>query len=558
MDYRKTYELWKSDPFFDEETRAEIAALTDEKEIRERFYKDIEFGTGGLRGILGAGSNRMNKYNIRRASTGFAKHLLEKFGDEAKKRGVAVAFDCRNFSEEFAKETALTMAYFGIPAYLFDRLSATPLLSFTVRDLGCVGGIVITASHNPPEYNGYKAYDETGCQLLPDDADKVTENFKAVDIRSTRVADEDEAAAAGLLRALGEEEVVRFIEAVENQAHPLSAEAKSSLGVIFTPLHGAGCEPVKKVMENQGYTKLAVVEEQAVPDGNFTTVKSPNPEDPGAFKMGIELAKKLGADIVVATDPDADREGAAVRHEEEFVLLTGNQMAALLVAYIIERRKDELNPKSTIVKSIVTGELGADIAKKNGIKVMNTLTGFKFIGDLMNGFEEDKMNEYLFGYEESYGVLAGTHARDKDAVVATMLICEMAAYHKERGKTLVDVLYELYSEYGYYNDVTTSYTLKGIDGSEKIKRISANLREKGTALMDDIVELKDYETGIEGLPKSDVLKYIFKDGSWMAVRPSGTEPKIKVYYGVKRNTKEEAEAVFEARKAVMDEVVDKA
>ncbi len=556
MDYLKTYEFWKNDPFFDEETRAELAALTDEKEIKERFYKDLEFGTGGLRGIIGAGSNRINKYNVRRATTGFAQFLLEKYGEEAKKRGIAVAFDCRNFSREFAKETALTMAALGIPVYLYTILSATPLLSFTVRYLNCVGGVVITASHNPAEYNGYKAYDETGCQLLPDDADRVIAKVNAVDIRSTKAMDYEEAKAAGLVKEIGEDVMEKFLDAVEAQAHPLDAAAKEALKIVYTPLHGAGNKPVRDVLARQGYTGLTVVEEQCVEDGNFPTVDYPNPEERGALKMGMELADKIGADLVLATDPDSDREGIAVRHNGELVLLTGNQTGALLVNYVIERRKAQLNPKSTLIKTIVTGELGADIAKKNGCQVKNVLTGFKFIGDIMNGFEKDGSGEYIFGYEESYGVLIGTHARDKDAVVGSLIICEMAAYYKAQGKSLVDVLDSLYAEFGYYNDVTTSYTLKGLDGAMKIKAISAHLREVGKDLMEGITEIKDYKDGCDGLPKSDVLKYFFADGSWMAVRPSGTEPKIKVYYGVKRATKEDALAVFNARKAVMDGIVN--
>lgn len=556
MDYLKTYEFWKNDPFFDEETRAELAALTDEKEIKERFYKDLEFGTGGLRGIIGAGSNRINKYNVRRATTGFAQFLLEKYGEEAKKRGIAVAFDCRNFSREFAKETALTMAALGIPVYLYTILSATPLLSFTVRYLNCVGGVVITASHNPAEYNGYKAYDETGCQLLPDDADRVIAKVNAVDIRSTKVMDYEEAKAAGLVKEIGEDVMEKFLDAVEAQAHPLDAAAKEALKIVYTPLHGAGNKPVRDVLARQGYTGLTVVEEQCVEDGNFPTVDYPNPEERGALKMGMELADRIGADLVLATDPDSDREGIAVRHNGELVLLTGNQTGALLVNYVIERRKAQLNPKSTLIKTIVTGELGADIAKKNGCQVKNVLTGFKFIGDIMNGFEKDGSGEYIFGYEESYGVLIGTHARDKDAVVGSLIICEMAAYYKAQGKSLVDVLDSLYAEFGYYNDVTTSYTLKGLDGAMKIKAISTHLREVGKDLMEGITEIKDYKDGCDGLPKSDVLKYFFADGSWMAVRPSGTEPKIKVYYGVKRATKEDALAVFNARKAVMDGIVN--
>lgn len=558
MGYRESYEFWKNDPFFDKETRAELAAITDEKEIKERFYRELEFGTGGLRGIIGAGSNRINKYNVRRATTGFARFLLEKYGEDAKRRGIAVAFDCRKYSRDFARETALTMAAFGIKVYLYTILSATPLLSFTVRRLNCVGGVVITASHNPAEYNGYKAYDETGCQLLPDDADNVISKVGAVDIRSTEVMDFDKAKAEGLIIEIGEDILDEFLHAVEKQSHPLDAAAKEALKIVYTPLHGAGNRPVRELLRRQGYTGVSVVEEQCVEDGNFPTVEYPNPEERSALEMGMALADRLGADLVLATDPDCDREGIAVRHKGSMVLLTGNQTGSLLVDYVIKRRKDRLRPETTMIKTIVTGELGADIARKNGVQVMSTLTGFKFIGSIMNGFDRDGKNEFIFGYEESYGVLIGTHARDKDAVVGSLLICEMAAWYKAQGKTLVDVLDGLYAELGYYNDVTTSYTLKGMDGAEKIKGISAHLRELGTGLMEGIIEIKDYKDGCDGLPKSDVIKYFFADGSWMAVRPSGTEPKIKIYYGVKRATKEEALQVFNKRKAVMDGIVNNA
>ncbi|MBS7315439.1 MAG: phospho-sugar mutase [Clostridiaceae bacterium] len=554
--YRETFEYWKNDPFFDEATRAELASLTDEREIEDRFYRDLEFGTGGLRGVMGAGTNRMNQYNVRRATTGFAQFLLDTYGDAAKTRGVAIAFDSRNRSQEFAHEAALTMAAAGISAYLFTILSATPLLSFAVRHLGCAGGIVITASHNPKEYNGYKAYDETGCQLGLEDAAAVIDRVGAVDITATRVMDEDAARAAGLYHEIGREVLDAFEAAVETQAHELPAEARAALKIVYSPLHGTGNVPVREVLAHQGFTGVRIVAAQEKPDGNFSTVRSPNPEERDALRLAIEQAEAEGADLVLGTDPDCDRVGIAVRGKDGFQLFSGNQTGALLVNYVLTRRAAALNPKSTLVKTIVTSEFGADIAKKHGLQVVDTLTGFKFIGDRMNRYEKDGSQEFVMGYEESYGYLVGTHARDKDAVVASMLICEMAAYYLAQGKTLVDVLAGLYEEYGMYLDVLDSYTLKGKDGAERIRAISAQLRQRGVSLMPDVTELLDYTQGVGDLPKSDVLKYRFADGSWMAVRPSGTEPKIKVYYSVRRPTREEAEQVLAERRAVMNALID--
>lgn len=554
--YRETFEYWKNDPFFDEATRAELASLTDEREIEDRFYRDLEFGTGGLRGVMGAGTNRMNQYNVRRATTGFAQFLLDTYGDAAKTRGVAIAFDSRNRSQEFAHEAALTMAAAGIPAYLFTILSATPLLSFAVRHLGCAGGIVITASHNPKEYNGYKAYDETGCQLGLEDAAAVIDRVGAVDITATRVMDEDAARTAGLYHEIGREVLDAFEAAVETQAHELPAEARAALKIVYSPLHGTGNVPVREVLAHQGFTGVRIVAAQEKPDGNFSTVRSPNPEERDALRLAIEQAEAEGADLVLGTDPDCDRVGIAVRGKDGFQLFSGNQTGALLVNYVLTRRAAALNPKSTLVKTIVTSEFGADIAKKHGLQVVDTLTGFKFIGDRMNRYEKDGSQEFVMGYEESYGYLVGTHARDKDAVVASMLICEMAAYYLAQGKTLVDVLAGLYEEYGMYLDVLDSYTLKGKDGAERIRAISAQLRQRGVSLMPDVTELLDYTQGVGDLPKSDVLKYRFADGSWMAVRPSGTEPKIKVYYSVRRPTREEAEQVLAERRAVMNALID--
>lgn len=553
--YRETFEYWKNDPFFDDATRTELAALTDEREIEDRFYRDLEFGTGGLRGVMGAGTNRMNRYTVRRATTGFAQFLFDTYGDAAKTRGVAIAFDSRNHSREFAREAALTMAAAGIPAYLFTILSATPLLSFAVRHLGCAGGIVVTASHNPKEYNGYKAYDETGCQLGLEDAAAVIKRVEAVDITATRAMEEDAARAAGLYHEIGRDVLDAFEAAVETQAHELPAAARAALRIVYSPLHGTGNVPVREVLAHQGFTGIQVVSAQEQPDGNFSTVRSPNPEERDALRLAIEQAEREGADLVLGTDPDCDRVGIAVRGRDGFQLFSGNQTGALLVNYVLTRRAASLTPKSTLVKTIVTSEFGADIARKHGLQVVDTLTGFKFIGDRMNRYEKDGSHEFVMGYEESYGYLVGTHARDKDAVVASMLICEMAAYYLAQGKTLIDVLEELYQEYGMYLDALDSYTLKGKDGAERIHAISAELRRRGAALMEDVTELLDYTKGVGDLPKSDVLKYRFADGSWMAVRPSGTEPKIKVYYSVRRPTREEAEKTLAGRRAVMNALI---
>lgn len=554
--YRETFAYWKNSSFFDEATRAELAALTDEREIEDRFYRDLEFGTGGLRGVMGAGTNRMNRYTVRRATAGFAQFLLDTYGEAAKTRGVAIAYDSRNHSAEFAREAALTMAAAGIPAYLFTILSATPLLSFAVRHLGCAGGIVVTASHNPKEYNGYKAYDETGCQLGLEDAAAVIRRVEAVDIPSARVMDEQAARASGLLHDIGRDVLDAFEAAVERQAHELPDGTRAALKIVYSPLHGTGNVPVREVLAHQGFTGVQVVAAQEKPDGDFSTVRSPNPEERDALRLAMEQAEREGADLVLGTDPDCDRVGIAVRGANGFQLFSGNQTGALLVNYILTRRAASLNAKSTLVKTIVTSEFGADIARKHGLQVVDTLTGFKFIGDRMNRYEKDGTHDFVMGYEESYGYLVGTHARDKDAVLASMLICEMAAYYLAGGKTLVDVLEDLYREYGMYLDVLDSYTLKGKDGAERIRAVSAELRRRGASLMEDVTELLDYTKGIDDLPKSDVLKYRFKDGSWMAVRPSGTEPKIKVYYSVRRPTRAEAEEALAARRAVMNALID--
>lgn len=553
MGYLETYELWKTNPYFDEADRNELLALTNDKEIEDRFYRDLEFGTAGLRGVLGVGSNRMNKYNIRRATTGFAQYLLEAFGEDAKTKGIAIAYDCRNFSKEFAKEAALIMCKFGIPTYLYSMISATPLLSWSVRALNCVGGIVVTASHNPAEYNGYKVYDETGCQIGEEVAKIITANIEALDITKLETITESE--AGSLLKMIGEEEQTRFIKDVEKQAHPLSEEAKKALKIVYTPLHGAGKVPVQQILKEQGFTNLSAVEAQCVQDGNFPTVKSPNPEESSALAMAIEQAKAENADIVIATDPDSDRVGIAVKHNGEFILFNGNQTGAMLTNYVIERRANDIDSNSFIVKTIVTSEMAADIAKKKGLKAYDCLTGFKNICAVMNR-ELALGHKFLIGYEESYGYLVGEHARDKDAVLASMLIAEMAAYYKEKGKDLFEVKEELYKEYGFYFDKCDSYYLKGKEGAEKIKTIMDTLRKLGKDFAPKIVNVKDYSLGIDDIPKSNVLKFYFESGSWLAARPSGTEPKIKFYYAINEPDEKTALKSYEDLKAVVDKIVN--
>ncbi len=546
------YELWKTNTLFDEQTRSELNADLDEKEIEDRFWRDLEFGTGGLRGVMGAGTNRMNKYIIRKASRGLANYLNDKYGKEVS-RGVAIGYDSRNNSDKFALEAALTLTSAGIPAYLYDQLEPTPVLSFTVRELGCIAGIVVTASHNPKEYNGYKVYDDQGCQVLIDDANKIISYVNAIeDITAIPVSDEKEARESGMLRSICSSVLDKFNECVKAQAHDIG---EKSAKIIYTALHGTGNVPVRRVLGELGYD-VTIVKEQELPNGDFPTVNSPNPENAEALELGIKLCEEMGADLILGTDPDCDRVGIAVNTSDGMKLLTGNQVGALLVDYVIKMNKAQIDETSTVVKTVVTSELGATIAKANGCRVAETLTGFKFIGEQMCIYE--KMGyKFVIGYEESYGYLVGMHARDKDAVVASMLICEMACYYKNQGKTLIDVMNDIYERYGYYLDKLDNFTLKGIDGVEKIGAIMKEMRVKGASLMDGIVTVYDYSKGIDDLPKSDVLKFIFEDGSWIAIRPSGTEPKIKIYYSVRGENKDDATKVLEARRAVINAIINK-
>ena len=548
MGYKELYNEWLS---LDSDTRNELLSIEDEKEIEDRFYKDLEFGTGGLRGIMGAGSNRMNKYTVARASLGLANYFNSKKKDAttAEKCKIAIAYDSRNNSEFFAKTAAVVYANNGFEVYLFDRLVPVPVLSYTTGYLGCDAGVMITASHNPKEYNGYKVYDKTGCQLFTEEAKIALDFINSVNdfviVDGVENAFEHEN-----IHRLGDETVDAFISKVKEQS---VYDEKSDLKIVYTPLHGTGNIPVRKVLQGMDVT---VVKEQELPDGDFSTVRSPNPEEKDALNLAIQAAQSLEADIVLGTDPDCDRVGVAVRHNGEYVLLTGNQTGALLVNFVMTMHKDDLNEKSTLVKTIVTSELGANIALNYGVKVEDTLTGFKYIGDKINKYLASGDREFVIGYEESYGYLVGTHTRDKDGVVSSMLICQMASWYKNQGKTLVDGLNEIYDEYGYFLDSLDSFVLKGKDGAAKIKALMQEFKQKGDTILPDIKQIIDYSVGIGDLPKENVLKYIFNDGSWLAVRPSGTEPKIKVYYSIVDKDRQNAHIRLEKIKSVMSLIIN--
>ena len=540
MDYKAKYEQWLT---FDEETKKELESIKDEKEIEDRFYKELAFGTGGLRGIMGAGTNRMNKYTVGKATYGVAKYLKSKNEGEIK---VALAYDSRNNSAYFAKVAAGIFARCGFKVYLYETLVPVPVLSFTTAHLGCTAGVMVTASHNPKEYNGYKVYDNKGCQLCTDDA-KAAIGFinEITDFSEIPFSDSDEG-----IEYIGQAVLEDYYKQLKKQS---LYEEKSDLKIVYTPLHGTGNIPVRHMIEGMDVT---VVKEQELPDGNFSTVRSPNPEEKDALNIAIEKAKQIGADLVFGTDPDCDRIGIAARDGDNYVLFTGNQTGALLVNFVLTMKKAQLSEKSTLVKTIVTSELGANIGRAFGLQIEETLTGFKYIGDKMNKYEATGEQEFIIGYEESYGYLVGTHARDKDAVVSAMLVCQMASWYKNRGMTLVDGLNEIYAEYGYYLDHLDSYTLKGKDGAEKIQQLMVYFRNKGTDLFDGIKEVMDFEKGIRDLPKENVLKYLWDDGSWMAVRPSGTEPKIKVYYSIQDKTKEMSQSRLDSYRKEISKIIE--
>ncbi len=543
MTYKEKYNEWLS--FADESTKSELLSVkNNEKEIEDRFYKDLAFGTGGLRGVMGAGSNRMNKYTVGKATLGLANYLKSKYTGEIK---VALAYDSRNNSAFFAKTAANIFANCGFKVFLYETLVPVPVLSFTTAYLKCNAGVMITASHNPKEYNGYKVYDNRGCQFCTQDAKNAIEYINNVtDFNSVPFGEEN----SQNITMLGEETLSAYLNAVKKQS---LFEDKTDLKIVYTPLHGTGNIPVRRMLSNMDVT---VVKEQELPDGNFSTVRSPNPEEKDALLIAIETAKKINADLVLGTDPDCDRVGIAVRNENgEYVLFTGNQTGALLVKFVLDMKKDTLNDKSTLVKTIVTSELGANIGRRYGLQVEETLTGFKYIGEKINKYEDKGEQEFVIGYEESYGYLVGTHARDKDAVVSSMLICQMAAWYKSQGKTLIDGLNDIYAEYGYYLDSLDSFVLKGKDGAEKIQNLMSYFREKGTSLFDGAEKITDYSLGVGDLPKENVLKYVWNDGSWIAIRPSGTEPKIKVYYSVRDEDKSAAEIRLAQIKNVITSII---
>lgn len=561
MNYLDKYNSWLLDIYFDEETKNELRNIKDEKEIEDRFYKDLEFGTGGLRGKIGAGTNRINKYTVSKVTQGLANYILE--NDKNSNKSVVIAYDSRFKSDEFAKNAALVLAANGIKAYLFDELKPTPELSFAVRHLKASAGIVITASHNPPEYNGYKVYGPDGCQLVPKYANKVIDKINAINsFDEVKIIYENEAKEKGLLEIIGNEIDDMYIENVKSLS--VRNDVDKDIKVIYTPLHGTGNKPVRRVLKELGYRNVIVVSEQELPDSNFSTVDYPNPEDPNSFKLAIELAEKNNADLIIGTDPDCDRVGAVVKNNnDKYIVLNGNQTGALLLDYILEAKKDSLPKNGVLIKTIVTSELGRVIASHYGMDTIDTLTGFKFIGEKIKEFEENNSKEFLFGYEESYGYLSSTFVRDKDAVNASMLIVEMAAYYKKIGLTLYEALEKLYKKYGYFIEDLHSITLEGIEGMKKINSIMNSFRETYPTKIEDIklVKFNDYKESISKdlvnnttkeieLPKSNVLKYVFNDNSWYALRPSGTEPKLKIYISANGDSKELAVKKLESIKNV--------
>ena len=559
MEYRERYEGWLNDPYFDEATKEELRSIAnDDNEIKERFYKDLEFGTAGLRGIIGAGTNRMNIYTVRKATQGLANYIISKDGQ---KKGVAIAYDSRRMSPEFADEAALCLGANGIKAYVFDSLRPTPELSYAVRSLGCIAGINITASHNPPEYNGYKVYWEDGAQITPPHDKGIMDEVKAVeDYNTVKTMGLEEAKAAGMYEVIGSSVDDGYIAELKKQViHQDSIDAVGNeLKIVYSPLHGTGNIPARRILEELGFKNVYVVKEQELPDGEFPTVSYPNPEAKEAFELGLKLAEEVDADLVLATDPDADRLGVDVKDAKsgEYKVLTGNMSGCLLADYEIGQRKATkgLPEDGYLIKTIVTSNLADAIAKGYDIGLIEVLTGFKFIGQQILGFETTGKGSYLFGFEESYGCLIGTHARDKDAIVATMALCEAAAYYKTQGKTLWDAMVDMYDKYGYYKDDIQSITLKGIEGLQKIQEILETLRKNPPAEVGGykVVKARDYQaetikdiatgevTGT-GLPKSNVLYYDLTDDAWLCVRPSGTEPKVKFYYGIKGSSLADAD-----------------
>ena len=547
MNYTETYKQWLESDYFDEDTKKELLDIKDDNnEIQERFYKELEFGTGGLRGIIGAGSNRMNIYTVRKATQGLANYI-KKGGKEVINKGVVIAYDSRYMSPEFSDEAALVLNANGIKAYVFESLRPTPELSFAVRELKATAGIVITASHNPAEYNGYKVYWEDGAQITsPKDVEIINEVKKVTNYKDVLSMDKKEASKMGLYNIIGKEIDDKYIEELKKQIINKDAIIKASeeFNIVYTPLHGTGNKPVRRILDEIGFKNVYVVKEQELPDSKFSTVSYPNPEDIKAFKLAIELGKEKDADVILATDPDADRLGVLVKKDDDYVALTGNMVGVLILDYILSQKKANniLPNNGAVIETIVSTDMAKTIAKSYDIKLFEVLTGFKYIGEKIKEFKQDNSYEYLFGFEESYGCLIGTHARDKDAVVATMMICELGAYYKLKGLTLYDALMNIYEKYGYYKESLESVTLKGIEGINKIKFILKELRSNSLESINNVrvIEAIDYLQDTN-LPKSNVLYYRLEDESWFCVRPSGTEPKIKFYFGVKDETNEEAD-----------------
>ena len=573
-DYMKIYNEWLSNPYFDEATKEELRAIADnENEIKERFYMDLEFGTAGLRGVIGAGINRMNIYVVRRATQGLANYIIKQGGAA---KGVAIAYDSRHMSPEFAMEAAMTLAANGIKAYKFESLRPTPELSFAVRKLGCIAGINITASHNPPEYNGYKVYWEDGAQFTPPHDKGVTEEVLAIeDLSTVKVTDEASAAAAGLYQVIGADIDDEYIAQVKAQVVNQAAidKMQDQITIIYSPLHGTGNIPARRVMKELGFEHVYVVPEQELPDGDFPTVSYPNPEAKEAFELGLKMAKEKNADLVLATDPDADRLGAYVKDDKsgEYIPLTGNMSGSLLCEYVLSQKAaaGKIPADGQVIKSIVSTNLVDAVAKNYNCELIEVLTGFKWIGKQILKNEETGKGTYLFGMEESYGCLIGAYARDKDAISATAALCEAAAYYKEKGMTLWDAMVAMYDKYGYYKDAVQSIGLKGIEGLAKIKEIMETLRENTPAEVGGykVVSARDYqkdtikdmasgEVKPTGLPASNVLYYDLEDGAWLCVRPSGTEPKIKFYYGIKGASMADADEKSAAMGKAVQAMVD--
>ena len=574
-DYMKIYQEWLDNPYFDEATKEELRAIAgDENEIKERFYMDLEFGTAGLRGIIGAGINRMNIYTVRRATQGLANYIISQGGAA---KGVAIAFDSRHMSPEFAMEAAMTLAANGIKAYKFESLRPTPELSFAVRELGCIAGINITASHNPPEYNGYKVYWEDGAQFTPPHDKGVTAEVLAIeDLSTVKTTTEEEAVKAGKFQVIGQEIDDKYIAQVKAQVanQAVIDKMQKDITIIYTPLHGTGNIPARRVMKEIGFENVYVVPEQELPDGNFPTVSYPNPEAAEAFELGLKLAKEKNADLVLATDPDADRLGVYVKDTKsgEYIPLTGNMSGSLLCDYVLSQKqaKHEIPADGQVIKSIVSTNLVDAVAKHYGCELVEVLTGFKYIGQQILMEEQTGKGKYMFGMEESYGCLIGTYARDKDAISATAALCEAAAYYKDKGMTLWDAMIAMYEKYGYYKDTVKSIGLKGIEGLAKIQEIMEQFRKNPPREMAgwQVLSARDYKAGTitdtadgtvtpTGLPSSNVLYYDMNDGAWLCIRPSGTEPKIKFYYGVKGSSLADADAKSEKLGGELMALVDK-